>query len=277
MSAAALNTPWPFADPSRRVVVFCYHSVRPDGGPATVSPASFRDQVSWFSDNCEIIRFEDVLDRASATDQHVPMVAITFDDGYADNHQHALPVLTDLGAHATFFLSPGLIERDPEALARFRRFERFYGELRPLTWGQVDDMRSAGMDFGSHTWSHPNLARSDDGTVLDELTRSREILEERLGLPVTALAYPFGKPRVNFTTHTRELAARAGYERAGAVLFRGVARTDHPLSIPRFPGIEDDLGSLEMKVRGRRDLHGLLQERTPLWFARRIAPHDFRI
>jgi peptidoglycan/xylan/chitin deacetylase (PgdA/CDA1 family) len=203
-------------------------------------------------------------------------VAITFDDAYEDNHEYAMPSLVEHRVPATFFLLAGAVERDPDVLARFRRLTRDPG-FQPLTWGQVGEMRAEGMEFGSHSWSHPNFARMDGASAREELIRSKDVIEERTQHPVPHFAYPFGKPRRHFTAATTALVRAAGYTSAAAVVARGVLSSDSPFSVPRMYATVAPEGELEEKVAEYRDLHGWWQEHAPLWLARRLAPEDFEV
>jgi peptidoglycan/xylan/chitin deacetylase (PgdA/CDA1 family) len=62
-----------------------------------------------------------------------------------------------------------------------------------LSWREVDEMRRAGFSFGAHTLTHPDLTRLSSGRTEDEVAGSKAVLEERLGTPVHAFAYPFGR------------------------------------------------------------------------------------
>jgi peptidoglycan/xylan/chitin deacetylase (PgdA/CDA1 family) len=187
------------------------------------------------------------------------MVAITFDDGYGDNYDYAFPLLQRHGATATFFVTAGFLERDPQVM------RRFHPGLRPLAWDQVREMRQGGMAFGAHTYSHPNLSRLDRAAAEGELRRSKLILEARLGEPISAMAYPFGVPRRHFTTETMAIASAVGYHYAAAITFRAVHPSHCPLAIPRLPiPRASGVPVLHDLVFGAWDLLGLWQERAPV-------------
>jgi peptidoglycan/xylan/chitin deacetylase (PgdA/CDA1 family) len=270
----------PPAGGGRRVVVLCYHSIHPSKAFASATPEQFDEHLGWLRRHTDLVAFEQVVAAARGGPGR-PAVAITFDDGYADNHQYALPVLRRHGVTADFFLTVGLLERRRPTLERFMR-ERSASleEIEPLEWSAVDDMQRddmqrAGMRFGSHTVSHPNLARSADSAVIAELRHSKERLEQQLGRPVRSLAYPYGKPRRHVTPRVVELAGQAGYGHAAVVTFRGVRARDHPLCIPRFFVTRDSLESLAAKVAGRLDVLGWWQEKSPTWAGRLLSPEDF--
>jgi len=260
----------------RRVVVLCYHSVHPTKSFASATPAMFGAHLNWLKHNCTVIHFTQAKNAVNHNGGTRPSVVITFDDGYADNYEYAFPLLQQYGLPATVFLTAGLLENDPAVVERFRSLCRSSGEdVRPLTWSQIKEMRRARMEVGAHSYSHPNLARLERSQVQRELAQSKNILEDRLGEPVSSMAYPFGKPRVHFSVETERLAAEAGYEQAGAVLFRTVRHSDSQFAIPRFFVANDDVDSLAGKVYGSWDFLGRWQERAPLAITRIVSPQDF--
>ena len=260
----------------RRTVVLCYHSIHPTKSFASATPAMCGRHLDWLAAECDIVplsRIPEVVDR---DERPRPAVAITFDDGYADNYEFAFPSLQERAFPATFFLTAGLLEKDPEVLART---QMLYGtpadEVRPLEWSEVRAMHAAGMEIGAHTLTHPNLAVLDRAHVREELRRSKQIIEDRLGQPIRSMAYPFGKPGRHFTSDTVALVAEAGYEYACAVLFRAVRSSDSRYAIPRLVATSDSVDQLREKVLGVWDLIGKWQEKCPLPIARLVSPEDF--
>jgi peptidoglycan/xylan/chitin deacetylase (PgdA/CDA1 family) len=66
-------------------------------------------------------------------------------------------------------------------------------ETRMLGWREIREMRIRGIDFGSHTLTHPDLSRLDMPSIEYEMRKSKEIIEDNLGMPVSCFAYPYGK------------------------------------------------------------------------------------
>jgi peptidoglycan/xylan/chitin deacetylase (PgdA/CDA1 family) len=265
-------------EPGERVVVFCYHSIHPSIPFSSATPELFSDHLAWLREHCECVPFSQLLTARQRVGDGLPIVSITFDDGYADNHEYALPLLAQHGIPATFFLTAGFLDGDEATLDRFQRLRRFgRAEIHPLDWSQVKEILEAGFEVGAHTYTHPNLARLPGPDLQDELGRSRRVIEDRVGRPISMMAYPFGRPRVHVTSEVVSAVRRAGYDLAGAIGTRGVTRTDHPLSVPRIFVTNDSVEVLREKVLGVWDMIGTVRERMPLALSRAVSPSDFSV
>jgi peptidoglycan/xylan/chitin deacetylase (PgdA/CDA1 family) len=264
-------------DLSTRRVVFCYHSVHPNRPYVSTKPAVFERHVQWLKEHCRLASLVELVTDPGTNHSGKPVAAITFDDGHEDNHSHALPILAKHGVPATFFITAGFVERDPTVN---RRFQQLFGcrtdDVVPLDWAQIRELRASGMDIGSHTYSHPNLARLSPAEAEDELRTSRDLISDRLGCAIDLFAYPFGKPKVHFNSITTEVVRATGYRVAAAVTYRGVRDSDPFLNVPRFFADGDNIAKLEAKIRGVYDLVGWWQEHVPLSVMRIISPDDFK-
>jgi peptidoglycan/xylan/chitin deacetylase (PgdA/CDA1 family) len=252
------------ADGGPRAVVLCYHSIHPRLR-LSARPEIFRRHLEWLKDHCTVVPFESVLRAVTSvgpTASPRPIVAITFDDGYADNFDYAYPALVELGLTATFFFTVGLVEGD-RAVAMRMQTERRVPEIRGMSWGQLRELLSAGFGVGSHTYDHRNLAALPRPEMVADIERAKAVLEERLESDSQVFAYPYGIPGRHFTRETVEAVRAAGYAAAAAIRFRSVKATDDPLAIPRFFGRDDDVRMLEKKVHGSWDVIGAFQERLP--------------
>ncbi|MBW8484457.1 polysaccharide deacetylase family protein [Actinomadura parmotrematis] len=208
------------------IPVLMYHSVHPRPPRATaalsVHPRAFADQMGLLRE-----RGFTPVPFSALGDGPVPPrpVVVTFDDGYADFHRHALPVLDDLGFTATVFATTGwLADAGPDAAGRPLD--------AMLSWGQVREAAEHGVEFGAHSHSHPQLDQLGGAALRDELARSRGLLEDRLGRAVTTMAYPYGYS----SARVRRAVRAAGYGSACAVANRTAsldARGD-PLAVPRL-------------------------------------------
>jgi peptidoglycan/xylan/chitin deacetylase (PgdA/CDA1 family) len=258
-----------------RRVVLCYHSVTPEPSYLGLTPDLFDAHLGWLERHCQVLPLEELMSGPSRGGG--PYVAITFDDGYADNHTHVLPLLQRRGMTASFFVAVGFLERDDEVMAHLTEvWRRPRDELRPLSWEQVADLRAAGMSVGSHTWSHRNLAQLPVDAVEADLRRSRRLLQERLGAPVRAIAYPWGKLRRHVNDDTFAAARRAGFELGLISLPRAVSAGDDPLRTARLGVGDDPVERLAAKVTGAIDWHAHVHERMPARVARLIFTEEAR-
>ena len=117
--------------------------------------------------------------------QHVALpahpIVLTFDDGYLDNYTDALPILLKAHDVAEF----NIISAYPGITLGVNSY---------MTWGQLKRLVADGMEIGSHTVDHQDLGTLPEDHIRFELRDSRNILQQKLGVPVQFLAYPSGEP-----------------------------------------------------------------------------------
>jgi peptidoglycan/xylan/chitin deacetylase (PgdA/CDA1 family) len=134
-----------------------------------------------------------------------------------------------------------------ERLARRLRVEdRTVVSGLMLGWGEVKAMQAAGVAFGSHSCSHPILSRVNLERVREEIVESRRCIEQQLGMPVRAFAYPNGRPG-DFDATTKRLLAEAGYTCA-VTTTAGVNGPDQdPFELRRGQPWDEDLATFAVK------------------------------
>lgn len=133
------------------------------------------------------------------------LVCLTFDDGYEDFYTSAFPLLRAYDVPATVFLVSGCIDGS-------NRWDAGYA-LPPvpmMTQQQVCELAARGIDFGSHTVSHPRLTRLSAAEQEREIVDSKQALEGLLGRPVRSFCYP----HMDHDEHVRVLVREAGYSSA---------------------------------------------------------------
>lgn len=113
---------------------------------------------------------------------------ITFDDGCRSVYDEAFPVLNKYAITATVFLTVG----DSKKSGPDDRLPPLGGS-EMLSWGEIRKMADAGIDFGAHTVTHPDLTAIERAAIEYEIIVSREIIEDNLGVPVLSFAYPYGR------------------------------------------------------------------------------------
>ena len=176
-------------------LILAYHSVSPGRTDAlAVRVEQFEQQIAWLArGGYQSLTLADLAGRSPR--QRRRAVAVTFDDGYADNHAWALPVLRRHGFVATVFVvsdhvgSDRLFSWDRAKL----RSEDERPAYRALTWDELRELQDSGWEVGSHSCTHPELPAVPPERCREETARSRRDLESRLGRPVASFCYPRGK------------------------------------------------------------------------------------
>lgn len=209
------------------MTILCYHEVNRDWrSPLAVTPEAFAAQMTWLARSRRTLALSTatgLLNRAGRLPRGT--AAVTFDDGFAGVHRHALPVLIRLGIPATVFLVADTLTGEGKRIDWVR--EPMPPGVRTLSREQVLALGDAGVAVGSHGSSHRDLVELSDAECERDLRTSREVLEDLLEQPVTFLAYPRGL----HDRRVREAARRVGFTHA----FTLPERREHvgPLAIPR--------------------------------------------
>ena len=179
-------------------------------------------------------------------------VVITFDDGFADFHREALPLLRRYGFTATVFVTTGWIaDAGPHAAGR--------RPGRMLSWNQIREAAAAGVEIGAHSHQHPQLDQIAPSRLRDELTTSKELLEDGLGLAVPSLAYPFGYSNAR----VRQAARDIGYTHACAVGNVMASPGHDSLALPRLTIRRSTRPTtFDCIVRGRTETMIFLKDRS---------------
>jgi peptidoglycan/xylan/chitin deacetylase (PgdA/CDA1 family) len=186
--------------------VLMYHSISPSGRP---DPHRVRVHPALLDRHLRLLRRlgmrgVSLAELVAAQDrgQAAGLVGLTFDDGYADFLDHAVPVLARHGMTATLYVVAGLLggQNDWDDGPR----------LELLDAHGVRAVAEAGHEVGSHTLTHVRLAGADAGTLAREIAGSRRVLEDVLQREVPGFCYPWG----NFDAAASVAARAAGYDHA---------------------------------------------------------------
>ena len=202
-----LHVPWVrLAKP--RITVLLFHRVSDNARDnLTVGIEQFDRQMALLHRHCEALPIEQVIARSTVPRSKLPLVCVTFDDGYLDNYQNAVPILTRHGIPAAFFVSTGMIGTSRRFPHDIRRGNPY---IPTMQWDHLREMRDAGFTIGSHSVSHIDCATEREEVVRDELIQSLADLRRELGLSEVLFAYPYGG-RKNMTRERLELVKEAGY------------------------------------------------------------------
>ncbi len=178
----------------RNIPVLMYHRICKDDEAGrskyVVNVDDFRAQLRFFSEQgYSTPRLSDVLANADGVaPSEKKSLVITFDDGYLDTYEHALPALRDYGFTAVVFVVTDFSRRTNWWDAPKRIAEAPLMDPRHMI-----EMRDAGIEFGSHGVSHRSLPLLSDDELQFELQESKNEAERILDQPIPFFAYPYGE------------------------------------------------------------------------------------
>ncbi len=173
------------------VPILSYHSVAdtPGRDVETITADALAGQLEWLSTHGFLaVSVSQMLSQAATSPPPRPLVCLTFDDGYTDNRQTALPILNRFGASATFYVSTAYLG----ATSSWNPPD-YIGHRPMMTADDLRRLDAAGHEIGSHGHLHVDLTALPETAVTEQLSQSRRILEEALGHPVTGFAPPHGR------------------------------------------------------------------------------------
>lgn len=240
------------------IPILMYHSISDDRQSnlqpyfrTATPPATFRRHMTYLrvsgystvtlSEALNLLRSPPMRQSCRDTKGNHPMVVLTFDDGFRDFYTNAFPVLDDLGQKATVFLPSDYIGKS------------FITGQKCLDEQEIRELAARGIEFGSHTVTHPQLSRLARPRLIRELEDSKARIEDIVGSEIYLFSYPYRFPEEDrpFIRNLRRLLERLGYS-AGVTTSIGCARFgDDPFFLARLPINEcDDIEFLQAKLDG---------------------------
>jgi peptidoglycan/xylan/chitin deacetylase (PgdA/CDA1 family) len=210
------------------VPILMYHEIaaRPiSAARLAVNPDSFAEQLAYLAVGGYSAMSAWQLAAAMKSSGSVPdkPVVLTFDDGFADFHDVVVPLLARYGFTASLYVTSGWVAGQPEGRGRG-------APPGMLSWEQLAEIAAAGVEIGSHSVSHPQLDQLPADSLREELARSKREIEDRLGVAVGGVAYPFGYS----SRLVRATAAGVGYQYGCAVGNRLASNASDQFTLPRL-------------------------------------------
>jgi peptidoglycan/xylan/chitin deacetylase (PgdA/CDA1 family) len=248
--------------PGEGLPILMYHSISDEPEDHIAPYYRVNASVSVFETHMRYLSREGyrtlaLADLVSALEKKMPLpakhVVLTFDDGFHNCLTAAFPILQKYGFSATVFLPTAYIGRHTR---------RTFKNRDCLTWSEVRDLRSAGIHFGSHTVTHPELLNLPWKQVQDELKDSKGDIEQNLQEPINDFAYPFAFPQAarQFVPRFRSALIDAGYKSCATTQIGRIVSHQDPYRLARIPAnSEDDHLFLKCKLEGAYDWLALPQ------------------
>jgi peptidoglycan/xylan/chitin deacetylase (PgdA/CDA1 family) len=239
----------------RTLRVLMYHKVNdiPDN-PTTVPVGLFDEQMAHLKElGYTVVDLDAVLDYYT---KGVPLPAgatlITFDDGYRDVLENAMPVLQRHGYPAVLF-APIAYMQDPMPLPHELLLVRQGVRNATVDWQDFAALEAGGVRIESHGIAHKPLAEIELDEAVREITISKIRLEERLGRPVRSFAYVKGSEAHFHSVHV-SLVQQAGYELAFTSVSGGNGPDTDPLRLRRYNVEPYSDRTFELVLAGACDL-----------------------
>jgi len=148
---------------------------------------------SYVIDTAEFDRHLDLLTAVRSDPAFALWPELTFDDGHLSDFDHALPALQSRGLTARFFITVGWTDKKSGYMG----------------WRELRSLHESGQLIGAHGWSHTLLTHCTKEDLDRELTRSRLLLEDKLGTSITTMSLPGGRHDRRVLTACKE----AGYSK----------------------------------------------------------------
>lgn len=205
--------------------VLTYHSISSEGGPTSIPVETFAMQMRVLAQSGYLsMTIQEFMDwRDGVLPDPERRVLITFDDGFADFDEAAFPILKSHGFSAVVFLPT----------AKLGGHEAWNGANSPprplMSWERVRALAEAGVEFGSHARTHPDLTRIPPDQRRDEIARSAVELAQHLGGAPRSFAAPYGHV-------DRAVLAEVAqtYDVAFGVRLDRARRDDNRFDVPRI-------------------------------------------
>ena len=234
-----------------RSAILTYHSLDDSGSVISMPPESFRRQMEFLaSSSVPVVTLEDALRRPNC-------VAITFDDGFRNLLDHAIPLLDRLRFPATIFVISGHCggtnnwPSQPSGVP----------DLPLMDWQDLTSL-PPWISIGAHTDTHPHLTSLPEAECERELYVCQNQIEQHLGRRTRWLSYPYG-------SRSASVKAVAGrhFDLAVGTSLQFVSSRSCPLDLPRIDA---------HYLRGRFTLEHLLQPSAELYIGLRRALRSVR-
>ena len=173
------------------VMILYHHLVSDRPHPFGASTVYFLRQVNYLLRHYRVVSLSEAVELVRKGGNTKPTVAITFDDGYADNFVNLRAITEETGVPIGYFISTEHISSGREfahdALLNVHGFP-------PNTWEQIEFLQGCGYEIGSHTRNHADCGSTDEEFLRHEIIGSGEDIRQKLG-PTANFSFPFGLPQ----------------------------------------------------------------------------------
>lgn len=217
---------------STEIPVLMYHRVAHEGpeslSPYRVRPELFEQQLAYLQrygySSLSLGEFFDSRFKKGAQSMPGKPVVLTFDDAYLDFYENSWPLLKKYGFNATVFVPVDFVGGHAD-------WDREFGEpAQIMNWDQIIELNRQGVMFGSHSCVHRRLSELSEEEVLEDAERSKDTLEQKLGVNIADYCYPYAAA----SKQVQQVIASAGYKSAVCGIGGDPPDRQNPFYIPRI-------------------------------------------
>ncbi len=187
-------------------VVFYHRIANTHLNDWTMTTAKFQQQMEWLQSNFDMVDLAECQRRIRSGHNDRPTVSVTFDDGYAENGEFAIPYLIDHGIPTTYFVTT-------HHTVNQERFGHDADRDQPLPTNTIDTLRAyaaAGIEIGAHSRTHFDMGQAvDPGRIVDEVLTATREMELLIGRRIRYFAFPYGQ-RANLNAVVFQLLKENG-------------------------------------------------------------------
>ncbi len=189
--------------------ILFYHRVADQHlNPWTISNRDFERHLDWLSKNVRFVSLQDIQLTQAANVRAEMEVAITFDDGYRENLDWALPELIQRKIPCTYFVTTGNVESQEP----FKHDLDLGTPLQVHTKKEIQQLAEYGIEIGCHTDSHLDLGlQYSREELLSEIRDSRHKLQDWTGQSIDYFAFPYGLPN-NISQAAIDIVLESGFK-----------------------------------------------------------------
>ena len=185
-----------------KIPVLLYHSISNDNSPMSLNINFFENQMKYLKNNgFQTVDFNEIDPNLKSKKQ----IIITFDDGYKDILNNALPILKKYNFKATSFFVTNLIGQNNSWDVK----KKSYIKKEIMNPSDILQWISSGMHIGSHSHNHVDLTKISEEKLLYELEFSKKFLEDKFDNKNNIFCYPYGKVNENVHYHTKKFYNKA--------------------------------------------------------------------
>lgn len=195
--------------------VLCYHSISNGKWEYSLSPKLFESQIRYLIIKHKVVSLKKLIGACGNN-----MIAITFDDGYEDVYNFALPILSKYNLSACVFI---IGDKDKVNRNQLRTSKKL------LNIKQIKRLKKLGWEIGYHSETHEDLVNLDKKKLEREIIDGKKKLEKQLREKIKYFAYPHGK----YSNRIIDVVKKAGFDAAFTIDGGAISKSLFPYKFNR--------------------------------------------